>query len=202
MDSEKIALFDLDGTLCNYEGRMAEFLEAMRSPNEPVVDFSHQEQPPYIEARMNAIKKIPGWWLNLPVIPGGIKIMQMAAQIGFNLHVLTKGPEKSTAAWTEKFEWCRRNLESMLVGKSVGVTVSVTKGLTYGTLLVDDYPPYVLDWLKHRPRGLVLMPFRKWNLDFKHDQVVRYPDDIWHQVDETRETRAQIFNVLKAAYER
>lgn len=40
-----------------------------------------------------------------------------------------------------------------------------------GTL--DDYPPYVKKWLKHRPRGRVLMLATPYNQDYRHDQVLR-----------------------------
>src|SRR5581483_6811567 len=43
-----------------------------------------------------------------------------------------------------------------------------------GVALYDDYPPYVEAWLRHRPRGLVVMPAHEHNRDFRHPNVVRY----------------------------
>jgi hypothetical protein len=31
-------------------------------------------------------------------------------------------------------------------------------GTLFDRVLVDDWPPYIEDWLKHRSRGLVMMP--------------------------------------------
>ena len=72
-------------------------------------------------------------------------------------------------AWGEKLEWCRLHLP-----EDVQVTLTEDKGLVYGRVLVDDWPPYVLRWLEWRKRGLVIMPAREWNEGFEHRQVIRY----------------------------
>jgi len=56
----------------------------------------------------------------------------------------------------------------------VQVTLTEDKGLVYGKVLVDDWPPYIERWLTWRPRGLVIMPARRWNATFTHPQVLRY----------------------------
>jgi hypothetical protein len=54
------------------------------------------------------------------------------------------------------------------------VTITHDKGLVYGAVLVDDWPDYILKWLEHRPRGLVIMPAHDHNAGFTHHNVVRY----------------------------
>jgi len=56
----------------------------------------------------------------------------------------------------------------------VPITMTGNKGLVYGKILVDDFPPYIEAWLKHRPRGLVIMPAHRWNEKFQHPNVLRY----------------------------
>jgi hypothetical protein len=60
------------------------------------------------------------------------------------------------------------------LGPDVDITITRDKGLVYGLVLVDDWPKYILRWLKWRPRGLVIMPASTSNEKFKHPQVIRY----------------------------
>ena len=52
------------------------------------------------------------------------------------------------------------------------VTVTHDKGLVYGKVLFDDYPPYIERWLEHRPRGKVLMLETPYNRSFSHPNVL------------------------------
>jgi|ERR1700722_11747438 len=173
---DKIALFDLDGTLANYSGAMAKALDSLRAPVGPVVDIETEwaqskELPDYIEARMDVIKGSPGFWSKLAVLDDGMALLHNARRIGFKIHILTKGPRRTFSAWGEKLQWCHEHLE-----EPFDVTVTMRKGLVYGTVLVDDYPPYCKQWLKWRPRGWVIMPTRPYNMDaFKdHPQVFHF----------------------------
>lgn len=48
------------------------------------------------------------------------------------------------------------------------------KGLVYGSVLVDDWPPYVYRWLRWRKAGWCVMPTKEWNAKGMHRQVLRY----------------------------
>jgi len=186
MSGSKIALFDMDDTLCDYSGRMKACLSLMAGPEDPVSDLSNLTE--YEKARADAIKSMPGWWRNLHPIGLGVCILKTAMEMGFECHVLTKGPWKTTSAWTEKVEWCREHLPS-----EVKVTITEDKSLTYGRILVDDWPGYVESWLAHRPRGLVLMPKYSYNEDCKLFRVTHY--------DNFSPTQ-DIMRVLREAYDR
>ncbi|MGA0270493.1 MAG: hypothetical protein ACO3ME_09370, partial [Ilumatobacteraceae bacterium] len=67
--------------------------------------------------------------------------------------------------------WCREHLPGDLV------TISSDKSMVYGRVLMDDWPPYVVPWLKARPRALVILPDRPWNQGFEHPRVIRYTGD-------------------------
>jgi len=171
--SERIALIDMDGTIADLDGQMQQDLEKMRSPGEPPFVPGPQDDPPHIEARKNAIKRQPGWWRHLPTLRDGFRIVHALQEAGFSLMILTKGPYKTTSAWTEKVDWCREHIPD------AQVTIGEDKGLVYGAVLVDDWPLYIQGWLAHRPRGLVIMPDQPWNKDFHHPNVFRYrgPED-------------------------
>ena len=165
----RIALFDLDGTLADYDGALRRNLELIRSPLEPELTGTFNREP-HLEARRHMITSQSGWFLNLSKFQLGFDILSEVQKQGFKVVILTKGPTKKFAAWSEKVEWCNRNLPSDIEG----VTITHNKGLVYGKILVDDYPDYITSWLQSRPRGLVVMPAHDYNKDFSHPNVIRY----------------------------
>ncbi|MCK5018074.1 MAG: hypothetical protein KAS32_13540, partial [Candidatus Peribacteraceae bacterium] len=90
---------------------------------------------------------------------------------GFEIMILTKGPKSSPNAWKEKVEWCRLHVPD------AKITITEDKSLVYGKVLVDDFPDYIIPWLKYRPRGLVIMPEHKYNIEFCNPRVVHTNGD-------------------------
>lgn len=158
---DNIALIDMDGTVADFDRRMQEELEKLRSPDERMRLPSIEEKgPDWLEARMGLIKRQPGFWRGLPRIDLGFEVVEELVALDFELHVLTKGPRRTKSAWTEKVEWCAEHLPDahpMIVSK---------KSLVYGRVLVDDWPPFFEDWLVARPRGLVVCVAQTWNVQY------------------------------------
>jgi 5'-nucleotidase len=179
-DEPRIALFDMDGTLCDYEGAMSRSLDRLRSPIEPPVDRGrlHGDVPAWLEARMSLVRSVPGWWENLPRLQDGFDILELAIRIGFEPQILTKGPATTAIAWSEKLIWCQKNLPHSTradgTPQYILTHIVMDKAGTYGRMLTEDYPPYVERWLKWRKRGLVVLLDRPYNRGFEHPQVVRY----------------------------
>lgn len=171
MDLEKIALFDMDGTLCDYEQGLMHELNPLASPEEPPFIPFYRDIPDHIERRIQLIWKRPGWWTELAPIEIGFHVFRTAAEIGFENRILTKGPSTCPAAWGEKVIWCRNNIPTDI---PYLVTITEDKGLVYGRVLVDDYPKYIERWLQWRLRGLVIMPAHRYNEDFRHPNVCRF----------------------------
>lgn len=184
---EKICLVDMDGTLVNYMDQLDSDLSKLKSPEESSFDLYSDNWPEHIENRISLIKKQPNWWLNLPNIQLGHDVLDMARNIGYDIHVLTKGPSKNSSAWSQKLQWCRDKLPH-----DVKVTITEDKGLVYGTVLVDDYPQYMSRWLKWRPRGLGIMPVNKGNKDYSHPNVILYDGN----------NKQEVQNALTLAFER
>lgn len=122
----------------------------------------------HLEARRALIKAQPGWWRELPRLELGFAVLDELRAQRFRLHVLTKGPFDTAGAWSEKVQWCRAHVPD------AAVTITEDKGLVYGKVLVDDWPPYVQRWLEWRPRGFVVMPAQPWNVGFAHPNVLRF----------------------------
>lgn len=157
--AEPIALFDLDGTLADFDRSMRAHLEALRSPGEdPKLEDTQNEEVPHMKARRRLIKSQPGFWRGLAPIPFGFTLLTLARELRFRCHVLSKGPRKMSLAWSEKVEWCNEHVPDL------PILLAEDKGLVYGKLLVDDWPEYIERWVQWRPRGLVLAVAQPWNL--------------------------------------
>ena len=180
--SERVALVDMDGTVADYSGQMKADLARVRSPEEPWFDLWDPKRPDYIRNRMDLIKSQTNWWYKLPKLQLGFAVYEMLQSMGWNIHILTKGPARTTSAWSEKVRWCQKHLSD-----DVLVTVTQDKGLVYGRVLVDDYPEYMLRWLEWRPRGVGIMPISDTNRGFEHERVIIYDghndQEVWEALE-------------------
>lgn len=168
--AEPIALFDMDGTLADFDASMQPKLADLRSPGEDPT-LEDDEGLSHIKARRRLIKAQPGFWRDLAPIPLGFQLLEEARAQRFWCSILTKAPRKIPLAAAEKIEWCAKYVPDL------PITQSETKGLVYGKLLVDDWPEYIEQWLAWRPRGLVIAVAQRWNIgiDAKFPKnVVRY----------------------------
>jgi len=171
--NRNIALFDMDGTICDYAGQIHHELAKLRAPNEPFIDpfklgkddRSHQ----YLWNRMQLIKSDENWWANLPKLSLGFDVMRAAKDLGYDCEILTQAPKTNPAALSGKLKWLLENVDP-----DTDFTMTRNKSRHYGRVLVDDFPEFVVPWLKNRPRGLVIMPSNEYNRGFKHDRVILY----------------------------
>jgi 5'-nucleotidase len=167
----KIALFDMDDTLCDYIGSMKRSLDGLRHPDEPAIDpFRIGDDPryEYLRNRMHLIKKDRGWWANLPKLQLGFDVLDVAKELGYCNEILTKAPKKNPEALAGKLDWLLHNLSDH------DFTMTQKKSSYYGRALVDDHIPYVCDWLSYRKNGIAIMPATEYNSGFSHPQVIRY----------------------------
>jgi len=156
MKHDLIALVDMDGTLCDFDGAMQRDLAELASPTDPSYQ-ENESKPQWLKNREALIMKQDGWWEALEPIQAGFNVLNLMRAYGFKINILTKGPWKAPSGWTEKVQWCRKWVHD------ASITITEDKGLVYGKVLFDDYPPYIEAWLKWRPRGKVIMPVVSWN---------------------------------------
>lgn len=188
---DRIALIDLDGTVADYDAAMRAAMATLRAPGEPG-EPDRGAEPAHLEARRKLVQRQPGFWRGLAPLALGFAVVDELRALGFELHVLTKGPRATPNAWSEKVEWCAEHLPD------ANVTVTGDKSLVYGRVLVDDWPPYFTRWLEVRPRGLVVCVAHPWNEGFAaggaeaHANVLRFDG----------ENRDELRRRLARAYER
>ena len=109
-----IALFDLDGTMANYDEAMLRDLGKIQSPQETLEHPLHGEsQPKWLLTRMDMIRSVGGWWLNLSPLQLGFDVYAVVQELDYEIHVLTKGNLRISNAWKEKVEWVRKHLGSI-----------------------------------------------------------------------------------------
>ncbi len=171
MSLQNVALFDLEGTLTDYEGGMRLDLAALAAPDE--VPYSvYGKVPKHIMRRMDFIQQRPGWWQQLGDYDLGFDILQSCLAIGFRIHVLVQGVEDRSEASLEKVRWFQEHILPRV--PDAAITIVRDKSTISGDVLVDDYPGSLHRWLEPRPFGLGVMPVKDSNHDFTHAQVLRY----------------------------
>ncbi len=168
----------MDGTLVDYDGGIRDGLAELASPEDlPISDDIHHV-PMYLEKRMDLIKSIPGFWKRLKPIRPGFDVYEVLNELGYTCSVLTKGPNRTRSAWTEKAEWCDHHCPGINVIIVDAKDPHEHKGLVYGKVLFDDFPPYVEAWLEYRPRGKAIMLEYPYNKDFEHPRVLKINQEL------------------------
>lgn len=186
----KISLFDLDGTLADYHKKLKDDMKVLMSSEEKEINLNwNHDLPTYLDERKHLVTSQPDWWTKLPKLKWGWEILNMCEVIGFEKIILSKGPSRRDNAWTEKVKWCHINIPDTNI-----IITSAEKSLVYGRVLVDDYPDYVLPWLKWRKKGIAIMPESSLTEKVNHDRIFIY--------NETETSKNIIFKELKKAYDR
>jgi hypothetical protein len=169
MISDLAALFDMDGTLFDYEGSLKLELAKIRAPNEQEIPFNFNNNPAYIENRIKLITGFESFWSEMPKFQLGWDVLEIAREMEYQINILTQGPKNNPSAWSGKKKCIDQHF-----GEDCNLTLTRNKGLVYGKILVDDYPGYIAPWLKWRKNGLVIMPANSFNEGYSHPQVIRY----------------------------
>lgn len=184
-----IALFDMDGTLFDYEGRLIRDLNYLKAPEELELtreNFQKRKEDKHIFERSKLITHNESWWENLPRLQLGWDVLEIAQELDYRIVIATQGPSFNPHAWSGKKRCIDKNFDSRF-----DVNITRDKGLVYGKVFVDDYPPYLSGWLEHRKRGQVIMPANYDNAYFKHPQVLRYDGT---NLEEVRKTLERVKN--------
>lgn len=184
--ADNIALFDLDGTLCDHDGQLFADLDRLKAPEEPVYRGNLRNAPEHIRRRAELLREQVAWWTSLPRLQLGFDIMGVADELGYRKMILTQGPSRYPNAWIGKKLWVENEL-----GPDTDITITRDKGLVYGKVLVDDFPDYLEKWLAWRTRGLAIMPASQWNANYEHKQVLRYDGTNIEQVREALALRLE-----------
>lgn len=182
---EAVGLFDMDGTLVDYDAALLAAMPRKRLRKRDNPSINDRElvahllaehpavYPDWFEERRTKVTKRKRFWRRAPPIATGLRVFAAAQRAGFENHILSKGPSSKPNAWSGKVLWAMEHVPG------TPVEIVTTKGLVYGRFLVDDWPPYILAWLKWRPRSYVLCPAYGYNESLStNPQVLRYQEGL------------------------
>lgn len=181
----KIAYFDLDNSLADYEQAVLDGLESLRSPNEEITTSIIGRLPDHIFRRKCLITSSVDFWVNLKPIDLGFQVIEICKKIGYKIVVLTCTPKLNPNAATGKLIWSQKHL-----GKDIDFKLVSQKNIDFGHVLYDDFPEYMDGWLKTNPNGLGLVPSCSHNVNYNNNQTVKV----------NFENLDHVYNLLKEKY--
>lgn len=152
-----IALVDLGDTLAECTQAINSGLAHLGKPSEFKEDGCIITPPFHLESRRHAMLSAPGFWSNLSPREEGFTLIRLLRNANFKIHILTKGPYDAPQVWADKVAWCRLYLPD------VPVIITDDKARVHGHLLIDDWIPYVNQWLSEWPEGRAIIPSQPWN---------------------------------------
>lgn len=138
-----IVLLDQDNVLADFEGAFREQWRA-RHPHVPPVE-AHQrevfalkeEYPAEMLDEVRAIYRAPGFFRNLPLMPGALDGVRGLQAAGCEVYICTSPLHHYDNCVLEKFEWVERHLGREFTSRLI---LSRDKTLVHGDVLVDDNP--------------------------------------------------------------
>ena len=168
----KIAYFDLDGSLANFD--LVMYTQLLKKFGDRAKQLDHvydsEDKPADITAEIRRVKGIKNWWLNLPRIEAGFVIVNLCKEMGYEIHIASRGPSHYPQAWAEKLMWCQKQPEL----KDSPVHIVSEKSILMGDILYDDNAKYMNQWLAGNPSGVGIMLAKPENSTYKNQKVVRY----------------------------
>lgn len=171
----KTILYDVDGTLFNFEKKIIQDLNAMNSPNEQEITALYREDiPDHLWDRMTYIKNQPGWWFTLPKIDNGFKLWEFTKNRGFRHVIVAKAPSCNELAIAEKIINIRKHFGRNVPFHIVSDEESYVKTDVKGDIIVEDSAMFAENWLEANPLGWSILMDNKYNKDFNHDRCVRF----------------------------
>jgi len=166
-ETQNIALFDMDGVLCDYDKALIKDYNKIKSKSDPEFKNYSKKIIPFIQNRKDIIRRQPGWWENLEKKRLGFEILKIAREVGLSIYILTHAQEKFPNSWAEKVRWVKKHV------KNAQIIMAEEKWVVYGKVLIDDHPLNAKKWLNARRHGLVIMPIQKYNKNFKHERCIK-----------------------------
>ena len=168
--ADNVILFDLDNTLVDWDEQILKDMNSLRSENEPeIISLPKGRLKNYLRKRMDFIMQNIQWWENLKIRQIGMDIWNLAGELEFERVILTQGPRKNPKAWTGKKLWVDKNL-----GQDTKLIITRDKTLVDGAVLVDDWPLYIIPWLKEHPTRHIILPMHHHNTTFTNKQAIKY----------------------------
>lgn len=138
-----IVLIDQDGVLADFEQG---FLDAWRSryPDRPFIPpadrttfYIRDQYPAKFHADVMGIIESPGYYRNLPIVPGAKTAVEAMCAAGHQVYICTSPRSNHRNCVEEKYDWVLQHLGPELLQRLV---LTRDKTLVKGDILIDDRP--------------------------------------------------------------
>jgi 5'(3')-deoxyribonucleotidase len=141
---------------------------------------THSVVKPECGAKVYDYLKMPGFWRNLPLMPGAAEGVRSLAAMGHELVVVTDTPAQGVA---DRLEWLQEHFPAI---PRHNLVVTRRKDLVLVDLLVDDAPHHV-----RRARGPAVLFDHPYNQDEPGPRVRNW-DELLAYVDEFEACRKAV----------
>jgi 5'-nucleotidase len=136
-------LVDMDGPLADFEKGFLKQWQIV-FPNERFIPLEERTtfriQDQYglkLHDKIRAVYSAPGFYRQLPIIPGAKEALTQLTEKGHNLRICTSPLTEYKNCVLEKYQWVEENLGSSFIKR---IIVTKDKTLIRGDLLIDDNP--------------------------------------------------------------
>lgn len=143
MEVGMLILVDQDGPLSYFE---LGFLKEWRNcyPNEFFVPlderrtfYPRDEYPKELRPQVEEIYFAPGFYFNLPPVPGGIEALKTLVSLGHDVRICTSPLSRYENCILEKYQWVEKHLGRDFTKR---IILSKDKTVVRGRFLIDDNP--------------------------------------------------------------
>lgn len=138
-----LILLDQDGVLADFENAFHAASTAPGQPHPALPPSARQsfhvrdDYPKHLRAMVERICTEPGFFPELPPIPGAIVAVQALLAAGHELRICTSPLHQHRHCMLEKYECVERHLGAEFVGHMI---LTKDKTLVHGDVLIDDKP--------------------------------------------------------------
>lgn len=136
----------MDGVLADFEAGFVKawqrkFPKIPHIPLEKRKTFSvRNDYPKELEKDVESIYRTPGFFQNLPEIPGGKEALTKMQESGHEVFICTSPISKYENCILEKYHWISKNLGYEWTKRTI---MTKDKTLIYGDILIDDRPEHL-----------------------------------------------------------
>jgi 5'-nucleotidase len=136
-------LVDMDGVLADFEGH---FLALWREahPDEPYIPPEErtsfwlvEQYPEELHQRMWDIMLAPGFFAEIPPVPGGLEAVGEMLTLGHEVHICSSPLLGNPTCASDKYAWIERHLDRDWAARLI---LSSDKTIVEGDVLIDDRP--------------------------------------------------------------
>ncbi len=177
---KKIILVDQDGVLADFEKY---FLLEWRKkyPDDFFVPLEKRqlsrvfdEYPENLRHKVSTVYMAPGFFINIPPMPGAIAAMREGLALDYDMRICTSPLTGNPNCIKEKMEWIEKHLGKDFTRRTL---VTSDKTLVRGNYLIDDKPVVTGTCIPEWERVIFDAPYNR-----KIQNPLRVTWDNWKQV--------------------